>query len=913
MALYACINCGNKVSSEGVNCPKCGYPIAKTIDETEKTKKKQQLREKQLANIEAAIHYYKHKIELALKAYEEVTVLSKISSAVADWEEHLRKKTENYPDAEKVLDAIQKRFPVEYEEIKEEVYAEFLNKMAFSANDEKGESIKCPECGTTYSANLVECPSCGWTANRKLAEDLRRVEQARSQTFLKRLSNMLSDKCKEIRDCYGVLSPEAAKSKSRGTIAYQASLMESLCNEIKGTSNFDVLDYSGKVFRIDDESIEIKFYPRGYAQLWSYGRHSCELIEASYAKERHISCESVWEEWSDSYERRYRFDFSYQDAIALIEFLSRRGYSTKISEEMSIDYLNGFEISKGTRYSKLIDRLEAYPRDSANVVMPNSVEEMYPVFGNHKNLKSIVLSSVLQEIPDHAFLQCVNLMEVVIFPSVNKIGDLAFKGCEKVKFIIIEENGKTSVESQIYAKIHGIPYERLTPTEYSARREEEKQRQKKLKEEEEERKRLEEERAETKKLLQTRKEALDRKITLIIKQNEKIRRDAQNVPAVREREERRSEYTKAEQELNRLGIFGFVRKKELKQKLELLEREMERLRGEEPRQRDALLATINDSLSDKEKERNEIEQAIKALERQDELNSGRPEENTSRENSSAKLETSKKGSLNLDEKQLAERARGENLRQLLHTDSHFGIQRGHLFRYEDKDVRGCIEVPTGVMTIGIGAFYGCKKLKSIAIPDSVISIEGLAFKDCESLESIIIPNSVVTIGSSAFEGCIRLESVVVCDGVLSIDSSAFSGCKNLKNITLPSSVIRIGPHAFSGCESLESISVPDRVEEIGGGAFGGCEKLVICVRADSYAHTYMKENRNVFEEIGGSRTSKSFRVRKKDPQPTFKFETTYENACRDEVKSSYDYIGGLKTEEEAVQFAMERMERGEYD
>ena len=137
-----------------------------------------------------------------------------------------------------------------------------------------------------------------------------------------------------------------------------------------------------------------------------------------------------------------------------------------------------------------------------------------------------------------------------------------------------------------------------------------------------------------------------------------------------------------------------------------------------------------------------------------------------------------------------------------------------------------IEIPDGVTSIGEYAFENCSSLTSIEIPDSVTSIGDYAFYDCSSLTSIEIPDSVTSIGDYAFRGCSSLTSIEIPDGVTSIGDYAFRSCSSLTSIEIPDSVTSIGDYAFRSCSSLTSIEIPDSVTSIGESAFSGCSSLI---------------------------------------------------------------------------------------
>ena len=169
-----------------------------------------------------------------------------------------------------------------------------------------------------------------------------------------------------------------------------------------------------------------------------------------------------------------------------------------------------------------------------------------------------------------------------------------------------------------------------------------------------------------------------------------------------------------------------------------------------------------------------------------------------------------------------------------------------------------IEIPNSVTRIGNDAFAFCFNLQSIVIPDSVTQISNEAFRGCSSLRSIVVSkgnsrydsrnncnaiietdsntlvvgcsrtvivNSVTQIGNNAFKDCHDLYYTYIPDSVIQIGDGAFNGCENLLSIIIPDSVMQIRNEAFHGCSSLQTIFIPNSVTQIGNNTFRGCHNL----------------------------------------------------------------------------------------
>ena len=145
-----------------------------------------------------------------------------------------------------------------------------------------------------------------------------------------------------------------------------------------------------------------------------------------------------------------------------------------------------------------------------------------------------------------------------------------------------------------------------------------------------------------------------------------------------------------------------------------------------------------------------------------------------------------------------------------------------------------IAIPNGVTNIGKGAFNNCTSLTEINIPDTVVSIGDSAFRECTSLANAKLSNNIISIGEYAFYHCVSISSIVVPDGITNISKMTFGGCSKLNNVLIPKSVTSIDRSAFHGCSSLVSVEFAENCELtiIDDQAFSGCGMTSINIPAN---------------------------------------------------------------------------------
>ena len=123
-------------------------------------------------------------------------------------------------------------------------------------------------------------------------------------------------------------------------------------------------------------------------------------------------------------------------------------------------------------------------------------------------------------------------------------------------------------------------------------------------------------------------------------------------------------------------------------------------------------------------------------------------------------------------------------------------------------------------------YVGGSEVKDLDIPYYVGSIGNYAFYNCLGLTSVTIPKSVMTIGYGAFSGCKNLpvegglryadtylveatdvtqSTFNIKEGTRWIGDGAFFHFSNVISVTMPESVTSIGSYAFNGCSNLREV------------------------------------------------------------------------------------------------------------
>ncbi len=153
-----------------------------------------------------------------------------------------------------------------------------------------------------------------------------------------------------------------------------------------------------------------------------------------------------------------------------------------------------------------------------------------------------------------------------------------------------------------------------------------------------------------------------------------------------------------------------------------------------------------------------------------------------------------------------------------------------------------VEVPSSIYGIPVNSIdadaYRNTDVKQVHVPASVKKIGTQAFANCSKLLTVRIPNST-SIAANAFDGCLttyRIEDVD--DKSVKIVNFYGTGSETDNSVNIPDrlegkEVVAIGPSAFAGNTKITSVNIPKIVADIGARAFKGCSKAEVSYSVQS--------------------------------------------------------------------------------
>ena len=167
-----------------------------------------------------------------------------------------------------------------------------------------------------------------------------------------------------------------------------------------------------------------------------------------------------------------------------------------------------------------------------------------------------------------------------------------------------------------------------------------------------------------------------------------------------------------------------------------------------------------------------------------------------------------------------------------------GVEEIQQYAFANLTALRKVVLPSTLKKIGLGAFYGCNKLKEINLEnvqfintnafygcaleniklDSIVAIGSYSFSR-NPLVSLTLPVTSQSLGEGAFADDIYLADIQFMAAKIKIAPYVFSGCVGLTRISINAAVISVG--AFENCKNLERVTLGKDVAVIGEYAFAG--------------------------------------------------------------------------------------------
>lgn len=147
-----------------------------------------------------------------------------------------------------------------------------------------------------------------------------------------------------------------------------------------------------------------------------------------------------------------------------------------------------------------------------------------------------------------------------------------------------------------------------------------------------------------------------------------------------------------------------------------------------------------------------------------------------------------------------------------------------------------VEIPSGITTIGWGAFQACTKLTTVVIPKGIQKLDTSSFSGCNSLETVDLPNTLLDIWNNAFSGCSKIASIIIPANLNNLYYGAFQSCTGLTCVTFKGTPKFVASSVFNRCTNLTIINVPWVEGEVANAPWGATNATI------NYNYTEVTEN-----------------------------------------------------------------------
>jgi uncharacterized protein YjdB len=194
-----------------------------------------------------------------------------------------------------------------------------------------------------------------------------------------------------------------------------------------------------------------------------------------------------------------------------------------------------------------------------------------------------------------------------------------------------------------------------------------------------------------------------------------------------------------------------------------------------------------------------------------------------------------------------------------------GVEKDEYGQQIYYGIQGII-LPENLSQIGKEAFSNCSTLKAITIPNKVTIVEDKTFLNCYDLETVTLSNATTKIGANSFESCNELNNINFPESLVEIGSNAFLNCASEKvktiegttlkeyiytgidTLVLPDKIINIGSGAFKGCFNLNTVKLPVNLTKLEASVFQDCARQLRDSKTVLIANSYKGLKAVVFPE-----------------------------------------------------------------
>lgn len=195
----------------------------------------------------------------------------------------------------------------------------------------------------------------------------------------------------------------------------------------------------------------------------------------------------------------------------------------------------------------------------------------------------------------------------------------------------------------------------------------------------------------------------------------------------------------------------------------------------------------------------------------------------------------------------------------------------------DSDGITKVVIGEGVTSIGSYNFFKDRNIEEVVLSSTVRHIRPHAFDTCTGLRKVDTSQAkdLTTVGVGAFWDCKKLDNCWLPDSVQLIGDRAFENCA-FTEFYFPTSLKRVSTRMLAGNTKLGPLNIPEHITSVGDKALAGCKMSGVAIRnknckianftetfpagarifghKGSTAQTYAKRFKRLFQDFDGKVT-----------------------------------------------------------